>query len=36
MKFLSKTQHREIEEYAISQDLNLIENASDEIVETHL
>ncbi|MFT5950926.1 MAG: hydroxyethylthiazole kinase-like uncharacterized protein yjeF [Francisella sp.] len=33
MKFLSKKQHREIEEYAISQDLNLIENASDEIVK---
>ncbi|MGQ4002765.1 NAD(P)H-hydrate dehydratase [Francisellaceae bacterium CB299] len=33
MKFLSKKQHREIEEYAISQGLNLIENASDEIVK---
>lgn len=32
MHFLSKSQNRQIEEYAISQGLNLIENASDEIV----
>ncbi|AIT08856.1 carbohydrate kinase [Candidatus Francisella endociliophora] len=32
MCFLSELQNRQIEEYAISQGLNLIENASDEIV----
>lgn len=33
MYFLTEKQNREIEEYAISQGLNLIENASDEIVK---
>ncbi|MEY8703316.1 NAD(P)H-hydrate dehydratase [Francisella philomiragia] len=33
MQFLTEKQNREIEEYAISQGLNLIENASDEIVK---
>ncbi|MEY8768760.1 NAD(P)H-hydrate dehydratase [Francisella philomiragia] len=33
MTFLTEKQNREIEEYAISQGLNLIENASDEIVK---
>ncbi|AEB28549.1 NAD(P)H-hydrate dehydratase [Francisella hispaniensis] len=33
MDFLTLKQNREIEEYAISQGLNLIENASDEIVK---
>ncbi|MEY8674325.1 NAD(P)H-hydrate dehydratase [Francisella philomiragia] len=33
MQFLTEKQNREIEEYAITQGLNLIENASDEIVK---
>ncbi|WP_150463972.1 NAD(P)H-hydrate dehydratase [Francisella sp. XLW-1] len=33
MYFLTEKQNREIEEYAISQGLNLIENASDEVVK---
>ena len=33
MDFLTLKQNRQIEEYAISQGLNLIENASDEICE---
>ncbi|ASG67774.1 bifunctional NAD(P)H-hydrate repair enzyme [Francisella halioticida] len=33
MAFITEKQSREIEEYAISQELNLMENASDEIVE---
>ncbi|APC91667.1 MULTISPECIES: bifunctional ADP-dependent NAD(P)H-hydrate dehydratase/NAD(P)H-hydrate epimerase [Francisella] len=33
MDFLTQKQNRQIEEYAISQGLNLIENASDEIVK---
>lgn len=33
MNFLNEKQSRQIEEYAISQGLNLIENASDEIVK---
>ncbi|API86946.1 bifunctional ADP-dependent NAD(P)H-hydrate dehydratase/NAD(P)H-hydrate epimerase [Francisella uliginis] len=33
MTFLTEEQNRQIEEYAISQGLNLIENASDEIVK---
>ncbi|MWZ51325.1 bifunctional ADP-dependent NAD(P)H-hydrate dehydratase/NAD(P)H-hydrate epimerase [Francisella tularensis] len=33
MDFLTEKQNREIEEYAVSQGLNLIENASDEIVK---
>jgi len=33
VQFLTEKQNREIEEYAISQRLNLIENASDEIVK---
>lgn len=33
MDFLTFKQNRQIEEYAISQGLNLIKNASDEIVK---
>lgn len=33
MNFLTEKQNREIEDYAISKNLNLIENASDEVVK---